>query len=91
MTTSQESFAALWDFEREVQSGTMTMAEANRHCRSLRRQRTEVLVQQGYVVTRWTLYNQSRKYWSWNEPCGLRCPTYMLDYSPSTGKAIVNV
>ena len=80
MQMGQESFAALWNFEREIESGTMTVAKANKECLTVRNRWAKILKRQGHTVIRWTMPNQLRQYWSWNKPCGLRCPVYMLGY-----------
>ena len=78
MPVNQKSFAALWDFAREIELGTMTVPEANKECLIMRNRRAKILKRQGYTVHRWTMPNQLRQYWRMGEPCGLRCPAYMV-------------
>ena len=77
----QYDFSALWDFEKEIRSGQMTIKEAQETCKKFAAMKAKALRELGFKVSRSTLRNQLRPYWGLCNPCGMSCTVYYVTCS----------
>jgi hypothetical protein len=75
----QFSYAALWDFAQEIQSGIMTLENANAQCQSEAARLAKAKRKAGFKISRTTLKGQTREWWRLGEPCGLSCNMYIVN------------
>jgi len=75
---TQFTYAALWDYAKEVEYGTLTVAQAEKLCRAERNRVAKARRSAGEKVRTFVLRNQTREYWRFGEPCGLSCTVYGL-------------
>ena len=76
---TQFSFAALWDYATEIETGTMTLAAADQICKQRAADLAKVKRAAGYKVSRTTIKGQTREWWRLGDPCGLSCNTYFVN------------
>jgi hypothetical protein len=75
----QKSFSALWDYATQIESGEMSIDQAENACHISAMAFAKEMRKQGYNAHMVRLGTQLREYWRFGVPCGLVCKCWLVN------------
>jgi hypothetical protein len=76
---TQHTYAALWDYARQIESGEMTVEQAEALCKAERDRVAKAQRSTGRKARSFTLRGQLREWWRFGVPCGLSCTVFCVN------------